>query len=70
MPAKPAILRHFEDYETDGSLTPDAQLLRVCFHIAAQAMFDVLPFGAERSAGFRKLLEARDCAFRAELEKD
>lgn len=30
---------------------------------------DNLPDGAEKSAGMRKLLEAKDCFVRAELEK-
>jgi len=34
----------------------------------AQLMEDTLPDGAEKSAGMRKLLEAKDCFVRAELE--
>lgn len=35
----------------------------------AQAMDATLPDGAEKSAGLRKLLEAKDCLVRARLEK-
>lgn len=34
----------------------------------AQKMEDELPDGAEKSAGMRKLLEAKDCFVRAKLE--
>lgn len=37
------------------------------FAILAHGMDDVLPDGAEKSAGFRKLLEAKDCFVRAAL---
>jgi hypothetical protein len=35
----------------------------------AQLMEDTLPDGAEKSAGMRKLLEAKDCFVRAKLDK-
>lgn len=35
----------------------------------AQQMVETLPCNAERSAGLRKLLEAKDCAVRAQLFK-
>lgn len=34
----------------------------------AHLMEDTLPDGAEKSAGMRKLLEAKDCFVRSELE--
>lgn len=34
----------------------------------AHPMEDTLPDGAEKSAGMRKLLEAKDCFVRSELE--
>ncbi len=34
----------------------------------AKAMDEQLPSGAEKSAGLRKLLEAKDCLVRAALE--
>lgn len=35
----------------------------------AKQMDESLPDGAEKSAGLRKLLEAKDCLVRASLEK-
>lgn len=35
----------------------------------AQRMEELLPDGPEKSAGMRKLLEAKDCFVRAQLEK-
>lgn len=35
----------------------------------AELMEGVLPDGAEKSAGMRKLLEAKDCFVRAKLEE-
>lgn len=35
----------------------------------AQLMEETLPDGAEKSAGMRKLLEAKDCFVRAKLEQ-
>ena len=48
------------------------KLQRVSKAIAevAWAMDDMLPDCAEKSAGLRKLLEAKDCFVRAELERD
>jgi len=37
--------------------------------VTADFMNDFLPDGAEKSAGLRKLLEAKDCFVRAELDK-
>ncbi|MFG2147532.1 hypothetical protein ACGFRG_25600 [Streptomyces sp. NPDC048696] len=66
-----AIMQHFTDYKANEErLSVEEDLLRMAFHIAAEVMVNVLPPGAERSAGLRKLLEARDCAFRAELDKE
>lgn len=36
----------------------------------AQQMIDTLPRNPERTAGLRKLLEAKDCAVRAHLFKE
>ena len=38
-----------------------------CYSLAAE-MDAMLPEGAEKTAGLRKLLEAKDCFVRAELE--
>lgn len=39
------------------------------FHALAHEMEETLPDGPEKSAGMRKLLEAKDCFVRAALEK-
>ncbi len=39
------------------------------FHGLAKWMVDNLPPSAERSAGLRKLLEAKDCAVRARVDE-
>lgn len=38
-------------------------------HDLAHLMEDMLPDGPEKSAGMRKLLEAKDCFVRAELSR-
>lgn len=43
------------------------QLVSKPFHDLAHGMICNLPRNAERSAGLRKLLEAKDCAVRATL---
>ena len=40
------------------------------FGVLAQWMVDDLPRNPERTAGLRKLLEAKDCAVRAHIYKD
>ena len=51
-----------------GHLPPDLASVSQPFCILAQNMVDTLPCNPERSAGLRKLLEAKDCAVRAHLE--
>ena len=41
-----------------------------CCHILAELMDEELPEGPEKTAGLRKLLEAKDCFVRAELERE
>lgn len=38
-------------------------------HDLAEQMIDLLPDGAELTAGLRKLLEAKDCLVRAALDR-
>lgn len=38
------------------------------FHSLAQHLVDTLPPGPEKTAGMRKLLEAKDCAVRTALD--
>lgn len=59
------ILKHF----SYGHLPPHLQEVSRPFGELAQKMVTDLPRCAERSAGLRKLLEAKDCAVRALLEK-
>jgi hypothetical protein len=46
------------------------QAVSARFAELAKWMVDMLPQNAERTAGLRKLLEAKDCAVRAKLYKD
>jgi len=46
------------------------QVISKPFGELAQHMVDTLPLNAELSAGLRKLLEAKDCAVRAQLYKE
>lgn len=59
-------LRHF----TYKHLPAHLQAVSKPFCELASRMVDTLPPCAERSAGLRKLLEAKDCAVRAHLERD
>jgi hypothetical protein len=46
------------------------QIVSAPFGQLAKWMVDMLPQNAERTAGLRKLLEAKDCAVRAKLYKE
>jgi hypothetical protein len=61
------ILQYF-----DPGHLPDGHLKYVStkFLGMAQLMDACLPDGAEKSAGLRKLLEAKDCFVRAAIEKE
>jgi len=56
----------FFDY---AHLPEKLQVISGQIHALAHTMDQKLPDGAEKSAGMRKLLEAKDCFVRAELEK-
>lgn len=58
------ILKYFEFKH----LPPHLQTVSGPFGVLAQEMDATLPDGAEKSAGLRKLLEAKDCMVRAALE--
>lgn len=49
-------------------LPPHLQAVSKPIGELAQALEDLLPDGPEKSAGMRKLLEAKDCFVRAQLE--
>lgn len=51
-------------------LPPKLQPISAAMCGAAEAMDEALPDGAEKSAGLRKLLEAKDCFVRAAVTGD
>lgn len=57
------ILQYFEAKH----LPPHLQAASLPFALLAADMDNLLPDGPEKSAGFRKLLEAKDCMVRAAL---
>ena len=64
---KPHYLMQFFAYE---HLPEHLQMVSRPFGEMAQALDHDLPNNPEKSAGMRKLLEAKDCAVRAVLWKD
>lgn len=58
------ILKYFEY----SHLPPALQAISAPLCQLAQTLDSMLPDGAEKSAGLRKLLEAKDCFVRASLE--
>jgi hypothetical protein len=63
---KSPILQHFA-YE---HLPPHLQDVSAPFGEVAKGMAAILPANAETATCLRKLLEAKDCAVRAVLQKD
>jgi hypothetical protein len=63
-PATEAILRHFEYDHLPADLQEISQPFCDLAHDLARKLD-----GAELTAGLRKLLESKDCAVRAELER-
>ena len=57
------ILKYFEY----AHLPPHLQEVSRPFHDVAMIMNGILQDGPEKTAGFRKLLEAKDCMVRAKL---
>jgi len=51
-------------------LSPDLQAISKPFGEMAHKIVDEQPDNPERSAGLRKLLEAKDCIVRASIYKD
>lgn len=51
-------------------LRPDLQLVSRPFGELAQRIVEDIPMNPERTAGLRKLLEAKDCIVRATLYRD
>lgn len=56
-------------YFTYEHLKPELQAVSKPMAELAHLMEDLLPDGPEKSAGMRKLLEAKDCFVRAELSR-
>lgn len=50
-------------------LPPHLQVISKPFHDLAHEMEKTLPSNPEKTVAFRKLLEAKDCAVRAQLFK-
>lgn len=48
----------------------DLQTMSSRFGVLAEILDNELPEGAEKTAGLRKLLEAKDCFVRARLESE
>jgi len=61
----PSTTIQFFSYE---HLPEKLQKVSKAFYDLAHLMEDTLPDSAEKSAGMRKLLEAKDCFVRARLE--
>ncbi len=60
---------HMMQFFAYAHLPPDLQVISKVFHDVAKWMLVTLDYSPERSAGLRKLLEAKDCAVRAKLFK-
>lgn len=56
---------HLLQFFIYDSLSPDLQAIARPFHTLATALVEGLPENPERTSALRKLLEARDAAFRA-----
>jgi hypothetical protein len=56
-------------YFSYGHLPEKLQVVSKPLGELAKLMEELLPDGAEKSAGMRKLLEAKDCFVRAKLEE-
>lgn len=63
---KPAHILKFFGY---SHLPKDLQVISSAFYTMADNLDSMLPECAEKSAGLRKLLEAKDCFIRAKLEE-
>lgn len=61
---------HMLKYFRYEHLRPDLQAISKPFGELGKFMVETLPATPERTAGLRKLLEAKDCAVRAFLDKE
>lgn len=69
-PARPAYKDGLKQFFTYEHLPPHLQEVSAIFAEAADKMRTLCPNNAERTAGMRHLLEAKDCAVRAVLYKE
>lgn len=70
-PSKPAAPKdRMLQFFSYTHLPADKQAISKPFGELAQWICDTLPSNPERTAGLRKLLEAKDCAVRASIFKD
>lgn len=67
---KPTMFEPMMQFFAHSHLPPHLQAISKPFGDLAQQMMETLPRNPERTAGLRKLLEAKDCAVRAVLFKD
>lgn len=58
------ILKYFDYLHLPANLQP----ISAVFYGLAHELEDSIPAGPEKSAGLRKLLEAKDCIVRAAIE--
>ena len=65
----PAAVDRMLQFFEYAHLPPHLQEISKPFGDLAHYMVDTLPMNPERTAGLRKLLEAKDCAVRAQLFK-
>jgi len=61
--------KHITEYFQYKHLPEHLQVVSKPFGELAEKMQNELPDGPEKSAGLRKLLEAKDCFVRASLDK-
>jgi hypothetical protein len=64
-PSQPSPIMKYFEY---SHLPPKLQVVSKPFYELATQMDTTLPAGAEKSAGLRKLLEAKDCFVRTALD--
>lgn len=63
------IINHFSFFPVNDTVKAEVQAIREVHMGLAMQMDHDLPDCAEKSAGLRKLLEAKDCFVRARIEQ-
>jgi hypothetical protein len=67
--ATPPPIEYLLQFFAYGHLPPQLQTISAPFRELAQGLVSTLPRNPERTVALRKLLEAKDCAVRAQLYK-